>query len=185
MDALTTIEVQEGYKQILDIVEHRDPTLCQASTDFEHVYQQACEAQEILKKAFASEWQLDDSKGCPLHPEVISPLLCRCVCVSPPRRSTRGTHDTRHFLHLCTRRRRSHLYTTQRRALRWHGSTRWTILASRAGTAQRRRSTTTTTATQPCSRPATAAVARLHVLLHPLRDVIRPSPRPEHRTWRA
>ena len=94
MDALTTIEVQEGYKQILDIVEHRDPTLCQASTDFEHVYQQACEAQEILKKAFASEWQLDDSKGCPLHPEVILPLLCRCVCVSPARRSTRGTHDT-------------------------------------------------------------------------------------------
>ena len=85
VDAVTTIEVQDGYSEILGIAEHRDPTLCQASTDFERVHTQAYEAQEIMRGLIASEWELDDSEGCPLHPEVISP---------PPRLTTPS-----HFAH--------------------------------------------------------------------------------------
>ena len=106
--------MQEGYKQILDIVEHRDSTLCQASKEFERVHKQAYEAQEILKKTFASKWQLDNSDGCPRHPEVISPLLCRCVRITS-RRASRGTcTPLRHsLLPHPHRRRTSRLYTTQ------------------------------------------------------------------------
>ena len=78
---VTVLAAQDGFAELLEFSELRpDPT--QASDDFETVHAQAIEAQTILMKAFATEWELDPG---PKHPDTGKPFVYHSVKGSTTR----------------------------------------------------------------------------------------------------
>ena len=78
---VTVLAAQDGFAELLEFSELRpDPT--QESDDFETVHAQAIEAQDILMKAFATDWELDPG---PKHPDTGKPFVYHSVKGSTTR----------------------------------------------------------------------------------------------------